>query len=116
MEDLGKLQLKPKGRRPYFFDDPTVDKLLSIVMSLAGEVSVVHDECESLVRVLEQKGVLTAEELKAYIPDAGIRAERDQWREIFLENILRILHQEIEGLQKEQVENYDEAIDYVENN
>jgi len=33
-----------------------------------------------------------------------------------LENILRILHQEIEGLQKEQVENYDEAIDYVENN
>ncbi len=54
MEDLGKLQLKPKGRRPYFFDDPTVDKLLSIVMSLAVEVSVVHDECESLVRVLEQ--------------------------------------------------------------
>ncbi|NKB37498.1 MAG: hypothetical protein GKR93_10065 [Gammaproteobacteria bacterium] len=116
MEEPGKLQLKPKGRRPYFFEDPAVDKLLAMVSALAGEVSVVHDEYDTLVRVLEEKGVVDSKELKAFIPDASVRAERDQWRGIFLENVLRILHQEIEGIQKEHDENYEAAIDYAENN
>jgi hypothetical protein len=116
VDELGRLQLKPKGRRPYFFEDPAVDKLLAIVTALAGEVSVVHDEYDSLVRVLEQKGVVSSEELKAFIPDESVRAERDHWRTIFLENILRILHQEIEGVQKEQEENYEDSIKFVEKN
>ena len=117
MEDLGKLQLKPKGRRPYFFEDSAVDKLLAIVTALAGEVSVVHDEYDTLVRVLEKKGLVDSSELKAYIPDAGVREERDQWRGMFLENVLRILHQEMEGIQKDQKgDSMEEAIEYAENN
>ena len=116
VEDLGKLQLKPKGRRPYFFDDPAVDKLLAIITALAGEVSVVHDEYDSLIRLLEKKGVVNSAELKEYIPDAEVRDERDQWRGVFLENVLRILHQEMEGIQKEHSGNYEDAIDFVENN
>jgi hypothetical protein len=117
VEDLGKLQLKPKGRRPYFFEDSAVDKLLAIVTALAGEVSVVHDEYDSLVRILEKKGLVNSSELKEYIPDAGVREERDQWRSMFLENVLRILHQEMEGIQKDQKgETIEEAIEYAENN
>ena len=115
MEELARLQLKPKGARPYFFEDPAVDKLLAIITALAGEVSVVHDEYDSLVRVLETKGVLERSELESYIPDADVRAQRDQWRDIFLENVLRILHQEIEGIQKENEEDYEASIKLVEN-
>ncbi len=115
MSELGRLQLKPKGARPYFFDDPAVDKLLAIITALAGEVSVIHDEYDSLVRVLESKGVVSAEELKNFIPNADVRASRDEWREIFLENVLRIIHQEIEGIQKENEMAYEDSIDLVEN-
>ena len=114
MEDLGKLQLKPKGARPYFFEDPAVDKLLAIITALAGEVSVVHDEYDTLVRVLQSKGVVDRDELEGFIPDATIRAQRDEWREMFLENVLRILHQEIEGIQREKEEDYESSIKLVE--
>ena len=112
----GRLQLKPKGARPYFFEDPAVDKLLAIITALAGEVSVVHDEYDTLVRILESKGILEREQLERYIPDASVRAERDEWRDMFLENVLRILHQEIEGIQREKEEDYEASIRLVEDN
>ena len=34
---------RAKGARPKYFDDPAIDRLLSIVMALAGEVAVVKD-------------------------------------------------------------------------
>lgn len=120
--DVNKLQLKPKGRRPYFFDEPAVDKLLSIVMALAGEVSVMHDEYDTLTRMLDEKGIISKQDLQKYLPDAAVRAERDQWRESFLDNVLRIIHQEVEGLreiknnEKDAESSYDEAVDYVEHN
>lgn len=79
---------------------------------------MVHDEYDTLVRVLDEKGVLNQEELKTYLPDADVRAERDQWRELFLENVLRIIHQEIEGVKQENQseKDYQQSIDYVENN
>jgi hypothetical protein len=31
---------KAKGKRPHYFEDPAIDRTLSIVMALVGEVSV----------------------------------------------------------------------------
>ena len=64
---------------------------------------------------IESKGVVSADELNSYIPDADVRASRDQWRELFLENVLRVIHQEIEGIQKENEMDYADSIDLVEN-
>jgi DNA-binding transcriptional ArsR family regulator len=47
------LKRKAKGERPYFFDDPNVDRVVSMVMGLAGEVAVLHDRLDTLERLLE---------------------------------------------------------------
>ena len=44
---------KAKGRRPTYFDDPENDKLLAIVMALAGEVSVLRDRLDTVERLAE---------------------------------------------------------------
>ncbi len=56
---------KAKGKRPYFFDDPAVERVLAITMAVAGELAVMH---------------------AAYIS-----------------RILRIVHQELEALQAEEI-------------
>ena len=97
MSGTPRLRRRAKGARPYFFDDPTSDKLLSIVMALAGEVSVLHDRLDTTLRLLEAKGVCGTADLEAFEPDAALRAERDAWREEFIARILRVVHVELEA-------------------
>ena len=51
---------KAKGKKPTFFADPQVDKLMAIVMALAGEVSVLRERLDTVERLAENKGLLSA--------------------------------------------------------
>ena len=109
-----KVKRRAKGARPYFFDDPSVDKVLAIVMALAGEVSVLRDRLDTVVRLAERKGVLSADDLETFLPDAPLRAERDAWRDEFLNRILRIVRVELEDVESENTpEAYRQAISEV---
>ncbi len=44
-----------KGKRPVYFEDPQVDKLLAMVIALTGEVSVLRERIDNLERLLETK-------------------------------------------------------------
>ena len=96
MDEAPEVKRRAKGARPYFFDDPAVDKLLAIVMALAGEVSVLRDRLDTLTQIAAKKDLLKPEELDAFVPDASLRAERDAWRDDFLNRILRIVRVELE--------------------
>ena len=39
---------RPKGHRPYYFDDPAIDQLHSAVLALAGELAVAFDRIDTL--------------------------------------------------------------------
>lgn len=80
-----------KGTRPQFFPDAASDKLLAMVMALAGEVSVLRDRNDTLERLIEEKGVLKRAEIEDYKPTKAVYAERDAWREEYLGHILRIM-------------------------
>ncbi len=95
-----KLQQKAKGRHPTFFDDPAIDRLVAIITALAGEVTVLHDQVDTITRLLDQKGTVTSDEMNSFVPDGAAEAARDQWRETFLENVFRIIHQEREAMQE----------------
>ncbi len=97
VSETPRLRRRAKGARPYFFDDPTCDKLLSIIMGLAGEVSVLQDRLDTTLRLLEERGTLSRADLEAYQPDAEVRTERDAWREEFLGRLLRVVHIELEA-------------------
>ena len=91
---------KPKGKRPYFFKDPAVERVLNITMAVGMELAVVRERMDSLERILESKGIMTREELESYVPASkSIADERQQWHSEYISRILRIVQQEMEELE-----------------
>lgn len=109
-----RLQRKAKGERPYFFADPNVDRVVSMVMGLAGEVAVLHDRLDTLERLLEKAGGVKRAAIEAYKPSAQVAMERAAWREGFLGEVLRIVQIEVEALATGDTAKYDTAIKAVE--
>jgi hypothetical protein len=87
-----------KGKRPVYFEDSQVDKLLVIVMALTGEVSVLRERLDTLERLLETKGILSISEIEAYQPDDLVAKEREQWRADYIARVLRVLQEELGSL------------------
>lgn len=88
---------KAKGERPAFFNDPQIDKLLAIIMALAGEVCVLRERLDTIERLAEVKGLVSRQDIEAYTADETSAAEREQWRAEYLERILRVIDQEKEA-------------------
>lgn len=91
-----------KGRRPYFFDDPSVDKILAIVMALSGEVSVLCDRLDTHEKLAEAKIWPTAENIDSFEITEAVEKERDQRRAEYLDRVLRIVTEELERLKRDQ--------------
>ena len=80
-----------RNSRPQFFDDAAVDQVMSVVLGLAQEVSVLRDRLDTVERVLDEKGTLTREDLEHWRPDAAAEAQRQQRRADFLQRIFRAI-------------------------
>ncbi len=90
---------KPKGARPYFFDDPAVERVLNITMSVAGELAVARERIDTLERLLEAKGLLTKQEIESYTPNTPeVAEERQLWHSEYISRVLRIIQQEMEQM------------------
>jgi len=113
-----ELQKKARGERPAYFADPAIDKVLSITMALAGETAVMRDRLDTIERLLEEGKPVTRKLVDDYVPSEQVREERDAWRQTFLSNILRIIHQEREELQRSATEkrSYEDVVELVEAN
>ena len=109
-----RLKRKAKGERPYFFADPNVDKVISMVMGLAGEVAVMHDRLDTLERLLERTGAFQRSDIETFQVDTEAVAERSAWREAFLGEVLRIIEIEVEALESGDLATYDTAVAVVE--
>ncbi len=109
-----RLKRRARGERPWFFDDPSVDKVVAMVMGLAGETAVLHERLDTMERLLAAKGLLNRDEIEGYRPDAAVAAERAAWREAFLGEVLRIVESELEAAADGDTAPYDEAVAAVE--
>ena len=101
MAEIDKLNLagsKAKGQRPYFLADKQTEQVMSMTMALAMELSVARERVATLECLLEQKGVLTREEIETFEPDAQEVAQRSQATQEYLARIMRILQQDNEQL------------------
>jgi hypothetical protein len=74
--------------RPRFFDDPSIDRLISVVLNLTSEVWVLTERLENLEQLAQRKGHLTYEEIKNYKPDADETRSRDAARDSFVRSVL----------------------------
>lgn len=89
---------KAKGKRPAYFDDPAIDRLLSIVMALAGEVAVTRERLDTVERLLDAKGAISRADIEAYRPDRDAGYERGLMHREFVARILRGVQQDMEAL------------------
>ncbi len=89
---------KAKGKRPWFFDDPAVERVLAVTMAVAQEVAVLHERVDTMERLLEGSGALQRADVEAYEPDPQAAAERAQWGRAYIARVLRVVQQELEAL------------------
>tara|TARA_B100000686_G_scaffold336359_1_gene406135 strand:+ start:47 stop:613 length:567 start_codon:yes stop_codon:yes gene_type:complete len=103
-----------KGRRPYFFDDPNIDKLLAMIMALAGEVSVMRERLDTHERLATKKKFASHQAIEDYDPDNIAEAFRSQWRSEFIARVLRIVQVELDQISREDGDKeYEKIIDEV---
>lgn len=71
-----------------FFRDPDLDRVLGVVMELAGEVYVLRDRLRTLEQLLEERGTLARADLEGYRPAGDEHARRLAERDAFIARIL----------------------------
>ena len=91
-----------KGRRPYFFEDPNIDKLLAMIMALTGEVSVLRERLDTHERLAAKKKWSSHQAIEDYEPDEITEAFRAQWRSEFIARVLRIVQVELDQISREK--------------
>ena len=99
-----------KGKKPQYFSDPAIDKLLSIVLSLAGELSVTRERLDAMERLLEKEGVLRRSDLDGFQPGPQETLERSEERAAYLERVLRAVQMELEEAVGEDMPRSEEDI------
>ncbi len=95
---IARAGAKAKGKRPAYFEDPAIDRTLSIVMAIAGEVSVLRERLDTVERLLDAKGTISRADIETYVPDREGGAERALLTKDYIARILRGVQQDMEAL------------------
>jgi len=98
MNDILMAGNKAKGERPYFLEDPAVERVLNITMAVATELAVTRERLDTLERILAEKGLVSREEIEAYSPDEEAAEARQLWHARYSARLLRIVQQELEAI------------------
>ena len=104
LDPVAQANRRAKGKRPQFLDDPAVERVLSIAMALAGELSVARERIDTLERLLVARGVLSADDVERYVPDAAVQAQRNEAGRAYIARILRILDQDVQAMASDAAE------------
>jgi hypothetical protein len=91
-----KISRTAKGKKPRYFSDPAIDKLLSITLSLVEELSVTRERLDTLERLLEKEGSVTKDKINNYIADDNEALERSTHRKQYIERVFSTIQMELE--------------------
>ena len=61
-----KLPRTAKGKKPQYFQDPSMDKMLSMILTLMGELSVTRDRLDTVERLIEKNNLFNVEDIEEY--------------------------------------------------
>jgi len=87
-----------KGETKFFFEDKTIDILLSMMMSLGSEISALSDRLETVIDLLDARGLAALAEIEGFAPSASQQARRDAARKILIETLLAPFQHEADTL------------------
>ena len=85
-----------KGKRSVFFDDPAIDQLMTFIMELSTEVSVVYDRIDTIERLLDNQKTISRADIESYRPGPDVEEIRNKRRSEYLRRVFRIHTKEYE--------------------
>jgi hypothetical protein len=95
---IARAGAKPKGKRPQFLEDPAMDRMLSILMAVVGEVSVLRERLDTVERLLDAKGTISRADIEAYQPDRAAAYERGLLTKEYIARVMRGVQQDMEAM------------------
>ena len=100
-----------RGKRPRFYDTPELDQVMSMLMTLASEVSVLADHIDGIERVAKAGGLdLKAGLAELQLDDAAL-AEREARRQDLFRRLFHLLHKEAaEVAEADDEQRYEDTI------
>lgn len=103
-----------KGKRPQFYDSPALDQMMSMLMVLAGEVSVLADHIDSIERVAAKNGLDLAGGIATLELDQAALEQRESRRQAMLDRLFYVMRkQAAEAAAAETAEGYLKTIDEI---
>lgn len=108
------MKRESRGKRPQFYEKPALDQMMSMIMVLAGECSVLADEVDSMKRVFANRGIDLAGEMAALRLDEAALEAREARRQQMLGRLFYLVRKEAaEAAGNETSETYVAALDEI---
>lgn len=95
---IARAGARAKGQRPAFFDEPALDRLYSLTLALAAELSVTRERLDTVERLLEKGGAIRRADIAGYMPDRAAGEERGEATRAYVARIMRGFQQEVEAM------------------
>jgi len=103
-----------KGKRPGFYETPALDQMMSMIMVLAGEVSVLADQVDLMQRAAATLDLDLTGAMKAVTLDQPALEEREARRQAMLDRLFYLMRKEAaEAEASETSEGYAGVIDEI---
>lgn len=74
--------------RPQYFDDPNLDRVMAVVITMANELWVTKDRLMILERLLAKRGSVTPEEVDHYQPTDEEKHALEVARKAYIARVL----------------------------
>jgi len=94
-----RANVRAKGKRPDFLGDPDKERMLSMLMAVIGEVSVLRERLDTVERLLDAKGTISRAEIESYKPDREAGYERGAMVREYIARVMRGPQQMMEAMQ-----------------
>jgi len=89
-----------KGKRPEPHKDPVIDRLISMIVALTGEVAALRQRLDSVERVAERNGAFSQEEVEGFRPAPDEAARQEELRRTILENVFYLVTKEARDIEE----------------
>lgn len=98
MDWIGLAGKRAKGKRPEYFEDPAIDRILSIVMALVAEVSVLRQRQDTVERLLDARGMISRADIEGFVADKDAAYERGLETKAYIARVMRGVQQAMEAM------------------
>ena len=84
------------AKKKHQFEDPAMDILLAIVVSLGNEVYVLRDRLRIIEKMLEAKGTISRADVEAYKPTPEEEEEIRKDNDAFIARLFRVFEGDLD--------------------